>query len=172
MSGFPTVLALHSSVLVGLLVVFFIIPYLPRDLLLVTDLLLVRLVLLAGLFALACANPVLGIAGFIVVAMLFIERNKTKMIYLQASMQQSTPESPAIAAIVTPSTAPPQPVFTTATQGSIPFSPDEESGDNSFFPVAPSINQKKPLPTETSKGSDKAIRQLFMGVNTSLMEQV
>jgi len=166
MSGFPKLLALHSSILVGLIVAFFSIPVLPKDILLVTDLFLIRLVLLA------CMHPILGVAGFIVVAMLFIERNKAKMMYLETVMQQSTPESPAIASIVTPPTAPPQPVFTTATTGSISFSPEEETGDNSFSPVAPSLNQKRPLPTETSSGSDKAIQQLFAGVNTSLMEQV
>jgi len=172
MSGFPKLLVLHSSILVGLLVAFFIIPFLPKELLLLTDLFLVRLVLLVALFSLACINPILGVAGFLVAALLFIERNKAKMMYLETVMQQSTPESEAILSIVTPPTAPPQPEFTTATTGSIAFAPDEETGDNSFSPVGPSINQKRPLATETSDGSDKAIQQLFAGINTSLMEQI
>jgi len=165
-------MALPTTALVGLGIVFFLIPYIPSELLFLTDLFLVRLVLVVGLLFLSCIHPVVMVAAFIVTAYLFIQRNKLKMKQLKMAMQQSTPVSEAIASIVTPPTAPPQPPFTEPIDGSIPFVPTDETGDNTFHPVAPSLNKKTPLPTETVKGSDKAIQQLFSSVNTSLMEQV
>ena len=86
------------------------------------------------------------------------------------AMTPSIYESEAVSQIQTPVTAPRQPQFLKPTTSSIPFMPNEESGDDSFSPVAPSINTKIPLPTETASGSTKAIQQLFTSVNTNLIE--
>ena len=171
MPDIPAFTILQSIVLIGLLVSIFLIPYIPADILLLTDLLLVRLCIVVGLLYLGCINPNITAIAIVAICFVFIQRNKIKMKQLQVAMQQSTPESEAIMSIESPITAPPQPIFDTPSDSSIPFSPNEESGDNSFSPVAPSMNQKIPLPTETVKGSDKAIEQLFSSINTNLMEQ-
>jgi len=155
----------ETSSLVGLIVGFFLIPYLPTELLITTDLFLVRLVLLIGLLIVSYKNPLLGIAAFVVVSYVFIERNKAKLRYLKQTMELSTKDSEAIASIQTPVTAPPQPIFDVPSSNSIPFMPSETSGDNTFEPVAPSMDTKQPLPTETSRGSDHAIHQLFEWVH-------
>jgi hypothetical protein len=147
-------------------VLFFLIPYLPRGLLLLVDTIIVRILLLAILISSAYVSPLNAIATFIVIALLFIERNKVKMQQLQEIMSQSTPDSPAIQEIQTPETAPEQPEFQSASIESHPFMPQDDSGDNSFYPVAETLNQKQPLPTEASNdGSQKAIEQLFEWVN-------
>jgi len=171
MPDIPRFTKLETMILIGLLVILFVIPYIPADILLLTDLLLVRLVIVVGLLYLGYINPNITVIAFVGVCFVFIQRNRIKMNQLQVAMQQSTPESEAIMSIETPATAPSQPPFDTPSDSSMPFAPNEESGDNSFFPVAPSMNQKIPLPTESVKGSDKAIAQLFSSINTNLMEQ-
>lgn len=161
----------QTQTLVSLILVFFLIPYLPKQVLMLTDMLVVRLALLAGLIAVAYVNPVVAIAAFVVLAMLFIERNKIRMQTLKAAMQQSTMDSPAIASIVTPDTAPPQPPFENPEIGLHQFMPQADSGDDSFRPIAATIDEKQPLPTEGSNdGSQKAIHQLFEWVNPNLAQ--
>jgi hypothetical protein len=145
---------------------FIMIPYLPRSVLILTDNLLVRATLLGLIIASAYNGPVSAISTFIVIAFLFIERNRVKIHHMEKIMSQSTPESPAIAEIQTPPTAPEQPAFDTPVVESQPFMPQEDSGSDAFAPVAESMNQKIPLPTEGSNdGSQKAIDQLFRWVN-------
>ncbi len=160
------------NMLVGLLIAFFAIPFLPKQLVELTDNILVRVLLLAGLLSVAYVSPVVAIAAFLVLAMLFVERNKIRMQTLKRAMQQSSMESPAIASIVTPDTAPPQPPFENPEVTTFPFMPQVDSGDDSFKPVAKTINEKQPLPTEGSNdGSEKAIQQLFEWVNPNLAQQ-
>lgn len=166
MADLPRLTKGQTSFLVAHLVAFFIIPYLPRSILLLTDNILVRLGLLAFLIQSAYVNPLTGIASFILVAFLFIERNKAKMNHFEKIMSQSTMDSPAIQSIETPETAPEQPRFEVPLVQSHPFMPQEDSGDDSFAPVAESLNAKQPLPTEPSQdGSQKAIDALFGWVN-------
>jgi hypothetical protein len=109
---------------------------------------------------------VTGIASFMLIAFLFIERNKAKMNHFERIMSQSTMESPAIQSIETPSSAPDQPRFEVPLVQSHPFMPQDDSGDDRFAPVAESLNEKQPLPTEPSQdGSQKAIDALYSWVN-------
>jgi hypothetical protein len=151
-----------STILAFHFVLFFLIPYIPRNILLLTDLILVRLVLLAVLISSAYISPLVAVSTFVLLSLVFVERNKAKMRHLERVMSQSTPESPAIESIETPPTAPAQPAFDEPSVRSHSFMPQPDSGDNSFAPVAESLNQKIPLPTEGSNdGSQKAINQLF-----------
>ena len=85
-------------------------------------------------------------------------------------MQQSDEHSPAIEGIQTPETAPEQPPFDVPEVDSHPYSPQDDSGDNSFQPVGESINHKQPLPTESANGSRFAVQQLFEWVNPTLAQ--
>jgi hypothetical protein len=150
---------------------FFIIPYLPRSILILTDMFLIRLALLAVLISSAYISPVNAIATFVLIALLFIERNRVKMNHMEKLMSQSYPDSEAMASIQTPPTAPAQPAFETPEVDSHPFMPQEDSGDNSFEPVSESINGKEPLPTEGSQdGVQVAIDQLFKWVNPDAVQ--
>jgi hypothetical protein len=156
----------QTTVLLAHLIALFAIPHLPRSVLILTDNILVRVALLAVLVQSAYINPLTGIASFIVLAFLFIERNRIKLRHFETVMSQSTMDSPAIQSIETPETAPEQPRFDTPIVESHPFMPQDDSGDDTFAPVAESINAKQPLPTEPSQdGSQKAIDQLFGWVN-------
>jgi hypothetical protein len=162
MSGLGPINKKVSTILAFHFVLFFLIPYIPHTILLLTDLILVRLVLLAILISSAYISPLVAVSTFVLLSLVFVERNKVKMRRLERAMSQSTPESPAIESIETPETAPVQPAFDEPSVRSHPFMPQPDSGDNSFAPVAESLNQKIPLPTEGSNdGSKKAINQLF-----------
>lgn len=169
MDKFP-IKATEASIFTALLVTFFLLPYLPDQVLLLTDFLLVRIALLIGVIMLAYKSPIVGIVAFVLVAYVFIQRNKVKVMNLQRLMQQSDEESPAIASIVTPETAPVQPPFETPAVSSVPFFPQEDSGDNMFHAIAESMNEKHVLPTETVDGSGKAIQQLYRWVDPELVQ--
>lgn len=158
---------LGMTVVLG--IVFFLIPYLPKGLLFLTDNFVVRILLLVSLVAAIHKNPVLGIVYFLVLAHLFIQRNAQKFYNLKKAMMQSSPEDEAIQNIVTPPTAPPQPAFDVPVTSTIKFMPDHEAGENIFHAVAESINHKEVLPTESVDGSRNAIDQLFRGFNPNLM---
>lgn len=168
----PRISKRETTLLAGHFVMFFLIPYIPRQILLLSDTIIVRLILLALLISSAYVSPIVAIATFIIIALIFVERNKHKMMNLESAMQQSTPESPAIEEIQSPETAPEQPPFERPIEKGIPFMPNDETGDNSFAPVDKSMNEKIPLPTEESnQGSQKAIQQLYEWVNPELAQQ-
>ncbi len=135
-----------------------------------TDYLDVRGILLVLFLALAGKSPLYAIVGLMSIAFLFIERNRVKIHSLRQSMEQSSEDSPAIQSIVTPETAPEQPDFDSSVSKNIPFAPQDDSGSNAFAPVAPTLNEKQPLPTETTDGSQKAMYQLFQWVDANRVQ--
>jgi hypothetical protein len=162
---------MKTKVVLGLLLLaFFAVPFLPHPVLVLSDLVVVRLALLVLLISIAYVSPVAAILGLLVIALVFIQRNKYRMKTLQRAMQQSDENSPAIEGIQTPETAPEQPPFDVPEVESHPYSPQDDSGDNSFAPVGDSINHKQPLPTESADGSRFAIQQLFEWVNPTLAQ--
>ena len=160
-----------NVLLACILASFLIIPFLPSQVLMLTDFIFVRVALLVLFLAAINISPQIGMLSLASIAFLFIERNKYKVRHLQSLMQQSTSDSPAIVAIQSPETAPEQPAFNTPVEKNISFSPQEDSGDNSFSPVERSMNQKEVLPTESADGSKFAIKQAFGWVNTDLIQQ-
>jgi predicted membrane metal-binding protein len=161
----------ENVLLVCILASFLVIPFLPWQILMLTDFILVRVVLLILFLAAINISPQVGMLSLASISFLFIERNKRKVKHIQSVMQQSTPDSPAIAGIQSPETAPEQPAFDTPVEKNISFSPQEDSGDNSFSPVARSMNQKEVLPTESSNGSKFVVEKSFSWVNTDLIQQ-
>jgi hypothetical protein len=157
--------------LVTILASFILIPFLPSEILMLSDFVLVRLALLFIFLIAMNFSPLVGILTLACIGFLFIERNKKKMMGLQRSMQLSSPDSEAIRSITTPDTAPEQPPYEVPSQKNIPFAPNAESGDNGFVPVAETINSKVALPTESSDGAKFAIRQSFGWVNTDLIQE-
>lgn len=171
MADGPRISNREMKILFAHFVLFFLIPYIPREIIILTDMFIVRILLLAVLISSAYVSPLIAITTFIVIALVFVERNKIKMHRLQAAMSQSTPESPAIAEIQSPETAPAQPAFLQPEVDSYPFMPQDDSGSDAFSPVAESLNEKQPLPTEPSNdGSQKAIDVLYKWVNPNLVQ--
>ena len=161
----------ENVLLAVILASFVVIPFLPWQVLMLTDFIVVRIALLVLFLIAINISPQVGMLSLASISFLFIERNKRKVKHLQSVMQQSTSDSPAIRSIQTPETAPVQPTFDTPTQKNVSFAPQEDSGDNSFNPVARTMNQKIVLPTESSDGSKFAIKQAFGWVNTDLVQQ-
>jgi hypothetical protein len=160
-----------NVVLGSLLIAFFVIPFLPHPVLALSDLLIVRVALLALLVAIAYVSPIAAVLGLVVIALVFVQRGKYRMQTLKRAMQlESDESSPAIEGIQTPATAPEQPPYDVPEVESHPYSPQDDSGDNSFEPVGESINHKQPLPTESADGSRFAIQQLFEWVNPTLAQ--
>jgi hypothetical protein len=162
----------ETSVLGGLFIAFVVIPYLPEGILLLADNILIRIALLAGLIAAAYVGPVAAIAAFAVVAYLYMQRNRAKLGQLTNAMNLTTnPLSPAIQSIESGQYAPPQPDFQPPLQTSMQYAPQDDSGSDEFHPVAATLNEKTPLPTEGSNdGVNKAISQLFEWVNPNLAQ--
>ena len=160
-----------TVLLMGLVASFFVIPFLPWQVLMVTDNILVRFFLLVGFLAAVGVSPTCGILALAVIGLLFIERNKAKMHHLRRAMQQSDMNSPAIQSIQSSETAPLQPDFDSPVESSVPFFPQEDSGDDRFYPVASSMNEKHVLPTEQSNGS-RFSAKLFNWVNPALVQDV
>jgi hypothetical protein len=136
-----------------------------------TDNILVRIILLGLFLGAINISPQIGMLSLASISFLFIERNKRKVNQLKNIMQNSSSDSPAIKNIKSPETSPAQPAFNIPTQKNISFTPQEDSGDNSFKPVASSINQKVNLKTEPTNGSRFVIEKSFGWVNTELIQQ-
>ena len=159
--------AKEVSVFGGLLVFFVIAPYFPQWMYGITDNFIVKIFLFVVLIASAYHGPLMAVATFIVIAYMFILRNKTKVDTLtgQTSDYMEVKGSEAIQSIVAPETAPAQPAFEIPDSDSHPFAPYADSGSNAFFKVDRSFDMKPPaLPTQTVLGSEYAADQLYSNV--------
>ncbi len=160
-----------STLLGGLVLVFLLLPYLPWQVLALTDFFLVRAFLLVSLVYSAYIDPVVAMVYFIAVSYMFILRSQKKIAYMSQDIQDVS-QSEAIKSFVQPESLPDVPDFTMPTSSSFSFSPLPSTGSNEFYKVGMSIDQKRPvLPTETSDGSSKAIAQLFSHVRPMMDEE-
>jgi hypothetical protein len=160
-----------STLLGGLVLVFLLLPYLPWQVLALTDFFLIKAILLVSLVYSAYIDPVVAMVYFIAVAYLFILRNQKKVNYMSQDLQ-NVAQSEALQQISQPEALPDVPDFTMPTSSSFSFTPLPSTGSNDFYKVGMSIDQKRPvLPTETSDGSSKAIAQLFSHVRPMMDEE-
>ena len=138
-----------NALLIGEVVVLFIIPFLPKSVLLLTDNILVRIVLLGLLLASSLAGPYVLLLTFVVILALLGLRNQTKINDVQPpkydTMSTAAEFPPLIAEI-------PQPLFDTAIDEAYEFSPQADTGLNDFEAVDTTINQKVVLPTQIPDG--------------------
>lgn len=159
--------AKEVSVFGGLLAFFVIAPYFPQWVYGLTDNFLVKVILFIVLIASAYKGPLMAVATFIVIAYMFILRNKTKVDSLsgQSSDYMEVKGSEAIQSFVAPVTAPAQPAFEIPDADTHLFAPYADSGSNAFYKVDRSFDMKPPsLPTQTVLGSDYAADQLYSDV--------
>lgn len=140
---------------------FVLIPFLPYTVTTWADNMIVRLILLVGFAAAVYVNPLIGLLVLMNIGILFIARNKAKIDILRAETSIADSNSEAIQSIQTPPTAPPMPEYDEAGAQTYDYAPQEDSGDNSFEPVAESINMKVAPEPAISNSSYKAMHQLF-----------
>jgi hypothetical protein len=140
---------------------------LPGALLAYSDNIIVRGLLLLTIAVFAMDSPVLGIMALLVVALVFIERNKYKIAQVYTShtdtVMKIDTENDGLKVLDLPNEAVEQPVYDTPAIDVHPFGPGVESGSDHFEAVASTINHKVILPSASVRGADKVQGQLFGG---------
>ena len=126
-------------VLVGLL--FLAVPYAPNGLILMSDNLIVRAVLIASCVGALYVDMLLGIFVFLFVARIFLERNNRKLLEAKAVINNNS-----LRVVYSP-------VDTGQdAEDYVSYLSNDDMGDSSFAPVDVSIDGKSVLPT-TVEGS-------------------
>jgi len=138
-----------GMLLIGEVLILFMIPFLPKSVLLLTDNILVRIILLTVLLASSLAGPYVLLLTFVVILALLGLRNQMKINTVQPplfnTMASAIEDQPLLAEI-------PQPLFETPTDEAYEFAPQADTGSNDFEAVDTTINQKVVLPTQVPDG--------------------
>ena len=142
-------LTTQEKIMIAELVVLFIVPLLPNSVLLLTDNLLVRIILMGFVLASSLYGPYVLLLTFIVVLAIFGLRNHMKVNRIVPPSLASLPEVSEETNVEVPIQ---QPSFQKPVEDSYDFSPQKDTGDNSFEPVDISINQKVVFPSVKPDG--------------------
>jgi len=138
-----------KALLIGEVLLLFMIPFLPKSVLLLTDNILVRILLLTLLLASSLAGPYVLLLTFVVILALFGLRNQMKINTVQPprfDRMASALEMPPLQADI------PQPLFDIPTEDAYEFAPQSDTGSNEFEAVDTTINEKVVLPTQVPDG--------------------
>jgi hypothetical protein len=139
--------------LIGLLVVTFAAPVLPRPILQLLDNIIVNIVLILGVLFAITQGPVVGIMGLMAVAMLYMERNRTKVSAARTKFNEiqeaSDPAEMTVEQEGESQETVPVREFRKARESESIYLPGPKVGDDDFDAVlgAPDLNHKTPLPT-------------------------
>lgn len=139
-----------AKVMIAEVVLLFMIPLLPESILLLTDNLLVRILLVLALLGSSFFGPYVLLVTFIVVLALFGLRNHLKVnkIIIPQEIQQLAPvEQPEAQVAIE------QPSYEEPTQDMYEFAPQEDTGSNEFSPVGESIDEKVVFDSPESDGN-------------------
>jgi hypothetical protein len=140
----------RTELLYFILLVFTILasPYLPTNLLLLFDNIIVRVFIVIMLLYLITKGPTVGIFGFVAVAILYLERNRRKVSLavnkLDAMDVYMRKEATVEEASQPQHTVPVKP-FDYPNVKETEFLPHTAHDSHEFEPIAPSINQKAVL---------------------------
>jgi len=143
-------LTLQQKIMIAELLLLFIIPFLPNSVLLLTDNLIVRTILMGFVLASSLYGPYVLLLSFIVVLAIFGLRNNIKINRIVPPSVSSLPD------ISVENKIEPVPVQEASLEKPIErsyeFGPQDDTGDNSFAPVDISINQKVVMPSVKPDG--------------------
>lgn len=138
-----------AALLMVLFLGFSAIPFVPHESFMILDNAMIRIILLLIMVYSLRYGPIIGVASFMLVAALLLERNYRILSYSGLYMrmkrrgaaprdgpERDMPESPAIYYVddEVPS------------ESDMQYGPQDETGVNDFEPVAPSENKKVVLP--------------------------
>jgi hypothetical protein len=141
----------------------------------ILDNVVARIVIVALLLYLISIGPTAGIFGLLVVAIMFLERNRRKVAVAAKKidlMDFNRPEQATVEEASKPQTTVPVNEFDTPDEKETDFLPHETCDSGNFEPVAPSINQKAVLSTiyplnksgpESGTASDKLYEAMGFG---------
>ena len=136
-------------------VLLFLIPLLPTSILMLTDNIVVRALLLVLLLASSFAGPYALLLTFIVILAIFGLRNQSKVSQIiPPQMETISPVNFEPPLVETAQPEPEQPK-----RRVYDFTPQEDSGKDDFEPVDISINQKLVQPTQEPDGNGGGIFQ-------------
>ena len=143
-------LTLQQKIMIAELVLLFIIPFLPNSVLLLTDNLIVRTILMGFVLASSLYGPYVLLLSFIVVLAIFGLRNNIKInriVPTYMSPPPDIPDEPEVEIEPVQESSLEKPV-----EQSYEYSPQDDTGTNSFSPVDISINEKVVMPSVKSDG--------------------
>jgi len=148
-------LTTQQKILIGEVLLLFLIPLLPKSLLELTDNILVRIVLLLAVLASSLAGPYVLLLTFIVVLAIFGIRNHMKINEIIPDTIQKLAELNT--QDIEPLVVVDQPMEQILSQNkpntiSYDYSPQNNTGDDTFTPVDDTINEKVVLPTLNPDG--------------------
>ena len=148
-------LTTEQKILIGEVLLLFLIPLLPKSLLELTDNILVRIVLLLAVLASSLAGPYVLLLTFIVVLAIFGIRNHMKINEIIPDTIQKLAELNT--QDIEPLVVVDQPMEQILSQNkpntiSYDYSPQNNTGDDTFTPVDDTINEKVVLPTLNPDG--------------------
>ena len=149
--------------------------FLPSGLLLLLDSFVVRFLVVLVLLYLISLGPTAGILGLMAVSIMYLERNKRKVVVAAKkldAMDWNLPKQATVEEASKPQTTVPVNEFDKPNDEESDFFPDETCDSGNFEPVAPTINEKAVLSTiyplhkygpEAGDGSDQLYEQLGFG---------
>ena len=142
-----------AALIGGLLVVAFAAPVIPAQALMLLDTLVVRILLVVGLIAATNQSPVVGIAALITIAMLYMERNRSKVIQARFKFEKlkeaKDPKEMTVEEEGVSQKTVPVIDFEEADGRKAIYLPGADTGKDDFQELAPaySLNDKRALPT-------------------------
>ena len=147
--------------------------FLPTSLLLLLDNVLVRILVVLTLLYLISLGPTAGILGLMAIAVMYLERNKRKVVVAAKKldlMDWRRPEQATVEEAAKPQTTVPVNEFDKKTDEESYYIPDKTCDITDFEPVGPSINEKAVLSTiyplnnlKSGTGSDQLYEELGFG---------
>lgn len=149
--------------------------FLPTGLLLLLDNVVVRIGVVLALLYLITLGPTAGIFGLMAIAIMYLERNKRKVVVAAKKLDEmdwDRPKQATVEEASKPQTTVPVNEFDKPNDEESDFFPDETCDSGNFEPVAPTINEKAVLATiyplnktgpEAGDGSDELYEKLGFG---------
>jgi hypothetical protein len=126
-------------------------PIAPTALLLALDSLFVKIALVAAFLWATTQGPLLGVLALLAIGSLYLERNRRKVNLARKVFaeipQASDPPQATVEEEAEPQDTVPVVAFDEPSGDIATYLPKGSMGSNEFAPVAPTLNEKDPLPT-------------------------
>jgi hypothetical protein len=133
------------------------IPIIPSKIILLFDSLIIRIAIIFGLLFLISIGPTAAIFGLILIALIYLERNKIKIIEATKKIDLMDVDAPQQMTVkqesVPQKTVPVLDFNIPPRDDEMPYLPSDDCNSDNFSPVAPSINMKNALNTITPGSS-------------------
>jgi hypothetical protein len=134
---------LHYFIVLTVIILFS--QFLPTNLLLLLDSVIVRILLVLVLLYLISLGPTAGILGFMTIAVMYLERNRRKVSVAVTKLNQmdwSRPEQATVEEASEPQKTVPVNEFDKPQEEEFDYMPHDTCESGNFEPVAPTINEK------------------------------